>query len=82
MIDSNLLVQTEEADLLRDVHSKALLNKNKMALNEYKARKEFLNKVKQDECDTKTKLATLEKEMQEIKELLKEIALLRSSNGN
>jgi hypothetical protein len=82
MIDSNLLVQTEEADLLRDVHSKALLNKNRMALNEYKARKEFLNKVKQDECDTKTKLATLEKEMQEIKELLKEIALLRSSNGN
>jgi hypothetical protein len=82
MIDSNILVQTEEADLLRDVHSKALLNKNKMALNEYKARKEFLNKVKQDECDTKTKLATLEKEMQEIKELLKEIALLRSSNGN
>jgi hypothetical protein len=82
MIDENILVQTEEHDLLRDVHSKALLNKNTVALREYKARKEFLNKVKQDECDTKTKLATLEKDMQEIKELLKEIALLRSSNGN
>jgi hypothetical protein len=82
MIDENILVQTEENDLLRDVHSKALLNKNTVALREYKARKEFLEKVKQDDCDTKTKLATLEKDMQEIKELLKEIALLRSSNGN
>ena len=82
MIDENILVQTEENDLLRDVHSKALLNKNTVALREYKTRKEFLEKVKQDDCDTKTKLATLEKDMQEIKELLKEIALLRSSNGN
>jgi len=82
MIDENILVQTEENDLLRDVHSKALLNKNTVALREYKARKEFLEKVKQDDCDTKTKLAMLEKDMQEIKELLKEIALLRSSNGN
>jgi hypothetical protein len=82
MIDENILVQTEENDLLRDVHSKALLNINTVALREYKARKEFLEKVKQDDCDTKTKLAMLEKDMQEIKELLKEIALLRSSNGN
>jgi hypothetical protein len=82
MINEKILVQTEESDLLRDVHSKALLNKNTVALREYRAKKEFFEKVKKEESDTKLKLATLEKEMQEIKELLKEIALLRSSNGN
>jgi hypothetical protein len=82
MIDANILVQTEENDLLRDVHSKALLNKNVAGLREYKAKKEFLEKVKKEDSETKLKLAVLEKEMKEIKEILKEIALLRSPNGN
>jgi hypothetical protein len=82
MIDANILVQTEESDLLRDVHSKALLNKNSVGLREYKAKKEFLEKVKREDSETKLKLAVLERDMQEIKEILKDIALLRSSNGN
>jgi transposase len=77
MIDANILVQTEESDLLRDVHSKALLNKNVAGLREYKAKKEFLEKVKKEDSETKIKLAILEKEMSEIKEILKEIASLR-----
>jgi hypothetical protein len=41
LIDSNILVQTEDESLLRDVNSKALLNKNINALKEYKSRKNF-----------------------------------------
>ena len=77
LIDSNLLIQTEDPSLLRDAHSKALLNKNLAALNEYKIKKQFLQKVKEEELDTKEKIAKLEKDMSEIKCLLKEIAELR-----
>lgn len=82
LIDSNLLIQTEDSNLLRDAHSKALINKNVAALNEYKSRKKFLEKVRQEEIGTKERLEKLEKDMVEIKNLLIEIAQIRASNGN
>ena len=39
LIDSNILVQTEDESLLRDVNSKALLNKNITALRDYRNKK-------------------------------------------
>lgn len=82
LIDSDILIQTEDSSLLRDAHSKALINKNVAALNEYKARKQFLEKVKKEEIGTKERLEKLEKDMSEIKNLLIEIAQIRASNGN
>lgn len=82
LIDSNILIQTEDPSLLRDGHSKALLNKNMAALNEYKARKKFFEKTKQEEVDTKERLQKLEQDMSDIKKLLIEIAQMRASNGN
>jgi hypothetical protein len=77
LIDSNILVQTEDESLLRDVNSKALLNKNINALKEYKSRKNFVENIKKDENETKVRLAKLESDMQDIKNLLIEIASLR-----
>jgi hypothetical protein len=77
LIDSNILVQTEDESLLRDVNSKALLNKNINALKEYKSRKNFVENIKKDENETKIRLAKLESDMQDIKNLLIEIASLR-----
>ena len=77
LIDSNILVQTEDESLLRDVNSKALLNKNINALREYKNRKNFVENIKKDENETKVRLAKLESDMQDIKNLLIEIASLR-----
>jgi hypothetical protein len=77
LIDSNILVQTEDESLLRDVNSKALLNKNINALREYKSRKNFVENIKKDENETKVRLAKLESDMQDIKNLLIEIASLR-----
>lgn len=82
LIDSNILIQTEDSNLVRDAHSKALLNKNVAALNEYKARKKFLETTKKDEFDIKERLQKLEQDMSDIKKLLIEIAHIRTSNGN
>ena len=77
MIQENTLIQTEDQNLLRDVYSKALLNKNIQGLNEYRARKKHFEKVKEEEIETKQRLAKLESDMQDIKNLLIEIAALR-----
>lgn len=82
LIDSDLLIQTEDSSLLRDAHSKALLNKNTAALNEYKARKQFLQKTKEEETNTKERLQKLEQDMSEIKSLLIDLVKIRASNGN
>lgn len=82
LIDSKILIQTEDPSLLRDGHSKALINKNIAGLNEYRARKNFLERQKQEEIGTKQRLEKLEQDMSDIKKLLIEIAQIRTSNGN
>jgi len=77
MIQEDILVQTEDQNLLRDTYSKALLNKNIQGLNEYRARKKLLERTKEEELETKQRLAKLESDMQDIKNLLIEIAALR-----
>jgi len=77
MIDSNILVQTEDDNLIRDVNSKALLNNNLNALREYRNKKNLIQAIKNEESETKQRLGKLESDMQEIKNLLIEIAALR-----
>ena len=77
LIDSNILVQTEDESLLRDVNSKAILNKNITALRDYRNKKNLVQTLKKDEGETKERLAKLESDMQDIKNLLIEIAALR-----
>jgi len=77
MIDSNILVQTEDDSLVRDVNSKALLNNILNALREYRNKKNLIQAIKKEESETKQRLGKLESDMQEIKNLLIEIAALR-----
>lgn len=63
--------------LLRDTHSKAVLNTDRNALQEYYAKREILKKEQEEKSETKMRLAKLETDMQEIKDLLIEIAALR-----
>jgi hypothetical protein len=78
-MNEEFLVQTEEPSLIRNTHSKALLNKDRKALEEYKTRKNFLLKVKNEDQETKDRIKNLEKDMSEIKSLLMEMI---KSNGN
>ena len=63
--------------LIRDVHSKAVLNTDKNALQEYYAKRDMIKKEQEEKSETKMRLAKLETDMQEIKDLLIEIAALR-----
>ncbi len=75
------LVQIKEnPGLVRDTHSKALLNTDKRALNEYLVKVELAKKQNAEKEESKMRLRNLEKEMSEIKSLLMEIVQLRKSN--
>ena len=69
-------VQTENQSYVRDIHSKALLNTDRVALENHRQRKKFIDdqakewqlmKSKVDELDT------VREEMLEIKSLLREL---------
>jgi len=65
--------------LVRDTNSKAVLNTDKAGLQEYYAKREVLRQEQEEKMDTKERLAKIETEMQDIKNLLIEIAALRKS---
>ena len=68
--------------LLRDLNSKAILNTDKRGLQEYLMRKEIAKRQTDEQVCTKLRLNKIEEEMQEIKTLLKELAMSRNVNGN
>ena len=67
----------ENPALVRDVHSKALLNTDKAALEDYLVRQNLALKQKAEQDETKMRLEKLEQNMSEIKSLLSEIASMR-----
>ena len=72
------IISTEDRELVRDLNSKALINKNMAGLAEYNQRKNIiLNKMKQEE-QTQSRLERLESDMTEIKNMLCEIASHRN----
>jgi uncharacterized protein (UPF0276 family) len=72
------LVQIKDhKNLVRDTHSKAILNNDRQALEEYLMKREIAKKQQCEQEETKMRLNRLEENMQEIKSLLKDIAELR-----
>jgi predicted house-cleaning noncanonical NTP pyrophosphatase (MazG superfamily) len=68
--------------LVRDPHSKAILNTDKMALEKYLADRDLAEKQKKDKEEVTERLQKLETDMSEIKHLLYEIAKMRTTNAN
>jgi hypothetical protein len=71
-------VKIPDTKLVRDVHSKAILNTDKAGLNDYLMKKEIAKKQQYEQSETKEKLQKLETEMSEIKALLSDIARIRN----
>lgn len=71
-------VRIPDTKLIRDVHSKAILNTDKAGLNDYLMKREIAKKQQCEQSETKKKLQKLETEMSEIKALLTEIAKMRN----
>ncbi len=72
------LVKVENHNnLIRDTSSGAVLNTDRTGLQEYYRRREIAKKELLEKEETKIRLQKMEEEMQEIKQLLKEIATIR-----
>ena len=73
---STLQIQTEDPSFVRDIHSKALLNTDYIALQQHRRERTYFHKQQSDINilkDQVGKLTTIREEMLEIKILLKEI---------
>jgi t-SNARE complex subunit (syntaxin) len=67
-------------NLIRDMQSKAVLNTDRLGLQDYMQKREMAKKELSEKIETKQRLAKIEEEMSEIKDLLREIAASRSCN--
>jgi len=66
--------------LVRDTRSKAVLNNDRKALEEYQIKVEIAKRQNAEKEEYKMRLQNLEKEMFEIKSLLMEIVKIGNSN--
>lgn len=62
--------------------SNAVLNTNKDELSQFNTARQKILSEKREKEETKMRLAKIEEDMLEIKQLLRDIAQLRSANGN
>ena len=64
----------DHENLVRDTHSKAVLNTDRIGLQDYLQKREIAKKEMSEKAETKQRLAKIEEEMAEIKFLLREMA--------
>jgi len=72
-------VRIEDTALIRDIHSKAILNTDRAGLDEYLMKREIAKKQQAEQINTKDRLDKLENDMSEIKSLLRDIAEMRKA---
>lgn len=75
-------VRIEDTALIRDIHSKAILNTDKAGLNDYLMKREIAKKQQTEQLENKNRLSRLEEEMSEIKNLLVQLVNTGKLNGN
>ena len=72
-------VRIEDTALIRDIHSKAILNTDRAGLNEYLMKREIAKKQQAEQLANKDRLDKLENDMSEIKSLLRDIVEMRKA---
>jgi hypothetical protein len=72
-------VRITDTAYIRDIHSKAVLNTDRNGLNEYLMKREIAKKQQAEQLETKERLAKIENDMTDIKNLLHEIAQMRKA---
>ena len=70
----------DDKNLVRDIHSKALLSTDKNALNNYLMKKELEKKEAQEKEEMKMRLEKMERDMDVIKSILLEIAEVKNNS--
>lgn len=72
----------DNPSFVRDMETYAVLNVNQNEIQEFNTKRKKILEEKNEKEETKVRLAKIEQEMSDIKQLLKEIAQLRSQNAN
>jgi hypothetical protein len=75
-------VRIQDSALVRDIHSKAILNTDKAGLNDYLMKREIAKKQQAERVQTKDRLDKIENDMSEIKNLLVQLVNTGKLNGN
>ncbi len=75
-------VKIQDSALVRDIHSKAILNTDKAGLNDYLMKREIAKKQQSEQEQTKNRLIQIEEDMSEIKMLLHQLVSKEMSNGS
>ncbi len=75
-------VRIEDTALIRDIHSKAILNTDKSGLNDYLMKREIAKKQQAEQIQTKDRLDKIENDMSDIKNLLVQLVNTGKLNGN
>ncbi len=75
-------VRIGETALIRDIHSKAILNTDKSGLNDYLMKREIAKKQQAEQIQTKDRLNKIENDMSDIKNLLVQLVNTGKLNGN
>jgi hypothetical protein len=68
------LIQVNDSIFVRDTHSKAILNTDINGLNDYRMKREISKRQQEEKKQDKQRLDKLEQDMQDIKQLLLQIA--------
>ena len=79
---SDNLVQVENTSFVRDIHSKAILNTDKVGLHNYHVQKELHKKEQAEKIQASNRLTQLEEDMSEIKTMLRQLVSKEMSNGS
>ncbi len=75
-------VRIQDSALVRDIHSKAILNTDKAGLNDYLMKREIAKKQQAERVQTKDRLDKIENDMSDIKNLLVQLVNTGKLNGN
>ena len=78
----NQHVRIQDSALVRDIHSKAILNTDKAGLNDYLMKREIAKRQQAERVQTKDRLDKIENDMSEIKNLLVQLVNTGKLNGN
>jgi len=76
-VDMSLVKITDSPQYVRDVDSKAILNTDRNGLEKYYMDREIAKRQKFEQVNSKNRLDKLEQDMQEIKQLLLQIATIQ-----
>jgi cell shape-determining protein MreC len=72
----------EDKHLVRDVSNRAILNTDRVGLENYLAQRQLAKQRMAEQEEMKNKVNKLEEDITDIKDMLRELVQMKASNGN